>query len=72
MILTTVNLKGGLYRTTATLLLAQAYQQLGYDVAVLDLTPTDDCATLAKVLEDSRQAAHRCHRVRCKARRYAA
>ena len=53
MILTTVNLKGGLYRTTATLLLAQAYQQLGYDVAVLDLTPTDDCATLAKVLEDS-------------------
>ena len=55
MILTTVNLKGGLYRTTATLLLAQAYQQLGYDVAVLDLTPTDDCATLAKVLEDSGQ-----------------
>lgn len=53
MILTTVNLKDGLYRTTATLLLAQAYQQLGYDVAVLDLTPTDDCATLAKVLEDS-------------------
>lgn len=53
MILTTVNLKGGLYRTTATLLLAQAYQQLGYDVAVLDLTPTDDCATLAKMLEDS-------------------
>lgn len=53
MILTTVNLKGGLYRTTATLLLAQAYQQLGYDVAVLDLTPTNDCATLAKVLEDS-------------------
>lgn len=53
MILTTVNLKGGLYRTTATLLLAQAYQQLGYNVAVLDLTPTDDCATLAKVLEDS-------------------
>lgn len=55
MILTTVNLKGGLYRTTATLLLAQAYQQLGYDVAVLDLTPTNDCATLAKVLEDSGQ-----------------
>lgn len=53
MILTTVNLKGGLYRTTATLLLAQAYQQLGYDVAVLDLTPTNDCATLAKVLEES-------------------
>ena len=38
MILTTVNLKGGLYRTTATLMLAQAYQQLGYNVAVLDLT----------------------------------
>ena len=53
MILTTVNLKGGLYRTTATLLLAQAYQQLGYDVAVLDLTPTNDCATLAKVLGNS-------------------
>lgn len=53
MILTTVNLKGGLYRTTATLLLAQAYQQLGYNVAVLDLTTTDDCTTLAKVLEES-------------------
>lgn len=53
MIVTTVNLKGGLYRTTATLLLGQAYQQLGYNVAVLDLTPTNDCATLAQVLEES-------------------
>lgn len=53
MILTTVNLKGGLYRTTATLMLAQAYQQLGYNVAVLDLTPTDDCTTFAKALGES-------------------
>lgn len=56
MILTTVNLKGGLYRTTATLMLAQAYQQLGYNVAVLDLTPTDDCTTFAKALGESGHA----------------
>lgn len=56
MILTTVNLKGGLYRTTATLMLAQAYQQLGYNVAVLDLTPTDDCTTCAKALGESGHA----------------
>lgn len=52
MILTTVNLKGGMCRTTATFMLAQAYQQLGYNVGVLDLTSLGDCASFAKIFNE--------------------
>lgn len=43
MIITVNHLKGGLCRTTMTIMLAKAFQRLGYNVAVVDATSLGDC-----------------------------
>ena len=52
MIIAVTNLKGGLLRTTTSMLLAESFRQLGYPVAVVDATLCNDCRTWAEELPE--------------------
>lgn len=50
MIIAVTNLKGGLLRTTTSMLLAESFRQLGHPVAVVDATLSNDCRPWADEL----------------------